>query len=346
MLRLVASLIHAVRATVRRRSDLVLENLALPQQLSVLAARGRRPRLGIADQCFWLVLRRCWSHWSEMLVVVRPETVVRWHRAGFRRYWAWLSHRNRRPGRPQVDAKVRALIRRMANENATWGAPRIHGELRMLGFDVSERTVSRYMPRRPTVPDALKRWISFLRNHGSAIAAMDFFVVPTATFQRVYAWFAIDHSRRRILNFEVTDHPTAVWVVQQLRETFPFDIRPRHLIFDRDRTFSRDVVTALRSFGIQSTRTSPRSPWQNGIAERWIGTVRRELLDHVVVLGRCHLRHLLRSYVAYYNEDRTHLGLDKQTPAGRRRSSLIERRGRIVASPRVGGLHHRYQQAA
>jgi putative transposase len=289
--------------------------------------------------------RRFWSRWIDLLVFVKPETVVRWHRAGFRRYWTWLSRRGRR-GRPPTCANLRALIRRMAMENVSWGAPRIHGELSMLGFVVSERTVSRYLPRRPAPPEALKRWLTFLRNHRGAIAAMDFFIVPTVTFHLVYAWFAIDHARRRILHFDVTDQPTAAWVVQQLREAFGVDVVPRHLIFDRDSIFSKQVVSTVKSFGIQPARTAYRSPWQNGVAERWIGSVRRELLDHVVVLSERHLRRLLQEYVAYYHDDRTHLGLDKQTPAGRQRSTLLRTPAAVVAHPRLGGLHHRYEWVA
>ena len=342
MIRIVLLLVDTVRALVRSRSDLVLENLALRQQVATLAARGGRPRIAMVDRWFWIALRRCWSRWTEVLVFVKPETVVRWHRAGFRRYWTWLSRRGRR-GRPRTKESLRALIWRMATENAGWGAPKIHGELRMLGFVVSERTVSRYLPRKPARPDAIKRWLAFLCNHRGAIAAMDFFVVPTVTFRVVYAWFAIDHARRRILHVDVTDQPTAAWVVQQLRETFGLDMTPRHLIFDRDSIFSAQVVSTVKSFGIKPTRSAYRSPWQNGVAERWVGSVRRELLDHVMVMAERHLRRLLAEYVAYYHDDRTHLGLDKETPGGRLRSAPCDMNAAVMARPRLGGLHHRYE---
>jgi transposase InsO family protein len=234
----------------------------------------------------------------------------------------------------------------MVTENSTWGAPRIHGELLMLGFDVSERTISRYLPQRRLRPDAVARWLVFLRNHRDAIAAMDFFVVPTVTFRILYVWFAIEHGRRRVLRFDVTDHPAAAWVIQQLRETFPFDTAPRHLIFDRDSTFSAQVVATVRSFGIKPTRTAYRSPWQNGVAERWVGSVRRELLAHVVVFNERHLRRLLREYVAYYHDDRTHLGLGKATPAARPVTRRRDGGAEVVALPRLGGLHHRYDWRA
>jgi len=212
----------------------------------------------------------------------------------------------------------------------------------MLGFDVSERTVSRYLPRRPPEPGAVDRWLTFLRNHRDAIAAMDFFVVPTVTFGILYAWFAIGHARRRILHFDVTDHPTAAWVAQQLREAFPDDTALRHLIFDRDAIFNMQVVSTVKSFGMKPTRTAYRSPWQNGVAERWVGIVRRELLDHVVVFSERHLRRLLHEYVAYYHEDRTHLGLGKATPAGRTVEQCLDDNDAVVALPRIGGLPHRY----
>jgi transposase InsO family protein len=234
----------------------------------------------------------------------------------------------------------------MAAENPTWGAPRIHGELRMLGIEVSERTVSRYLPRHRPIPGAFERWIQFLRNHRDTIAAMDFFTVPTVTFRVLYVWFAIDHARRRILHFDVTDHPAAVWVAQQLREAFPHDSIMRHLIFDRDAIFGNHVVSVAGALGLRPTRTAYRSPWQNGLAERWVGSVRRELLDHVVVFNERHLRRLVGESVAYYHDDRTHYALEKETPGGRPPSVSREPRPAVVARRRLGGLHHRYDWAA
>jgi putative transposase len=213
----------------------------------------------------------------------------------------------------------------------------------MLGIHVSERTVSRYLPRRPPQPDKVQRWITFLRNHRDAIAAMDLFVVPTVAFRLLYVWFAIDHAQRRILHFEVTELPAAAWVIQQLREAFPVDTAPRHLIFDRDSIFSAQVVLTTKSFNIQPTRTAWRSPWQNGVAERWVGSIRRELLDHVVVFNERHLRRLLREYVGYYHNDRTHFRLGKATPAGRSVQRRPDKEADVVALPRIGGLHHRYE---
>jgi transposase InsO family protein len=230
----------------------------------------------------------------------------------------------------------------MARENG-WGAPRIDGELLKLGFDVSERTVSRYLPRRPADPDKVQRWLTFLRNHANVSAAMDLFVVPTATFRLLYGFFVIGHGRRRIFHFNATLHPTAAWVVQQLREAFPENTAPRHLLFDHDAIFSAGVVAFVKAIGTEPVRSAYRSPWQNPVAERWIGSCRRELLDHVVVLGERHLVSMVRSYIAYYQHDRTHLGLVKDTPAGRPVTSKPSPTAKIVALPRVGGLHHRYE---
>jgi putative transposase len=231
----------------------------------------------------------------------------------------------------------------MVAENSTWGAPRIHGELLMLGFDISERTISRWMKRAPRDPKPAKRWLAFLRNHREAIAAMDFFTVPTITFGVLYCFFIIGHGRRRIVNFNVTSHPTAGWIIQQLREAFPYQWASRFLIFDRDAKYGLEVPRAVRSMAIRPVRTSFQSPWQNGVAERWIESCRRDLLDHIIVLNDLHLKRLLCDYVRYYHEDRTHLGLKKETPAGRVGST---HRGTVVSQARLGGLHHRYDRAA
>ena len=224
-----------------------------------------------------------------------------------------------------------------------WGAPRIHAELTKLGFAVSEMTVSRYMPRRPSEPDEVKRWVAFLRNHKHEIAAMDLFTVPTASLRLLYGFFVIKHGRRHIVHFNATFNPTAAWVMQQLREAFPYDTAPRHLIFDRDAIFCPALVECVWSFGIEPIRISYRCPWQNGTAERWILSCRRELLEHVVVFGERHLVRLVRSYISYYHEDRGHLGLDKDTPDSRPVTPRPTSTATVVALPRIGGLHHRYE---
>ena len=327
----------------RSRRRLLLENLVLRQQLATLKRRHRRARLDLVDKLFWVAVRRFWSGWKQALIVVTPETVVRWHRAGFRLYWRLISRVRKATGRRPTPKEVRELIFRMVAENPTWGAPRIHGELLMLGFDISERTISRWMKRAPRDPEPAKRWLAFLRNHREAIAATDFFTVPTITFGVLYCFFIIAHGRRRILHLNVTKHPTSLWVAQQLREAFPFESAPRFLIFDRDGKYGMEVPAVIRSLTIAPIRTSFESPWQNGIAERWVESCRRDLLDHVIAANERHLKRLLSEYVRYYHEDRTHLSLGKGTP-GRRTHSVAP--GRVLSHERLGGLHHRYNRAA
>jgi len=343
MIRLILSLFAIISRLFSDRSNLLLEILALRQQLAVLKRRHPRRRLSLIDRLFWVAARRFWSGWKTSLIIVTPETVVRWHRAGFRIYWRWISRTSQHVGRKRISKEVRDLIFRMVVENQTWGAPRIHGELLMLGFDISERTISRWMRRAPRDPEPAKRWLTFLRNHREAIAAMDFFTVPTITFGMLYCFFVISHDRRRILHFNVTSHPTSSWIVQQLREAFPFECTTRHLILDRDRKYGLEVLAAIRSLQISAVRTSFQSPWQNGVAERWVESCRHDLLDHVIPINEIHLKRLLSDYVGYYHADRTHLGLGKDTPSKRRRSTG---RTPIVSLRRLGGLHHRYDRAA
>jgi putative transposase len=340
MLRLLAALLPTVRSAIRSRQELLLENLALRQQLATLVSR-RDPEIRPADRAFWVALRRFWPGWARILVIVQPDTVVRWHRRGFGLYWARLSRYRRQPGRPPLSLEVRDLIRKMASENS-WGAPRIHGELLCLGFDVSERTVSRYLRSLRRSPRPGPSWKTFLENHRRGIAAMDFFTVPTATFRILYVLFVIRHGRRDVAWYSVTESPTAAWVAQQLREAFPFETAPKYLVIDRDRSFGSNVVTTLRSMSIEPIRTGFRCPWQNGVAERFVGTVRRELLDHVIIFGSRHLHWLFGEFLEHYHFDRTHLGLGKESPLGR----PVERRPstpcKVVGLPRVGGLQHRH----
>jgi transposase InsO family protein len=261
---------------------------------------------------------------------------------GFRIYWKFLSNHSKKRGREKIDKETRNLILQMSKENPTWRAPRIHGELLKLGFKVSERTVSRYLPKREPDLDKIKKWMAFLNNHRKGIAAMDFFIIPTLFFKRLYCFFIIHHDKRKILHFNVTFHPTADWVIQQLRNAFLKNSIPRYMIFDRDSIFSSLVKETIKGMGIEPVRTSYRSPWQNGVAERWIGSCRRELLDHVIILNRTHLYRLLQEYVQYYNEDRTHYSLDKDPPSGRPVLNRNSDDDKVIALPRVGGLHHKY----
>src|SRR5664279_2949003 len=330
----------------RSREDIILENLALRQQLLALHAQRPRRRLTASHKLFWVVLRKLWARWKEPLILVTPRTVGGWHRAGFRLYWKWLSRARSTGGRKPVSKEIRALIFQMVAENPTWGAPRIHGELLNLGFDLSEPTVSRWVRRAPRPPDPARRWLTFLKNHREAIAAMDFFTVPTLTFGVLYCFFVIGHDRRKILHFNVTRYPNALWVVQQLREAWAYQQPHRFLLFDRDAKFGAEVVSAVRDIGSEPTRMAFRSPWQNGVAERWVGSCRRDLLDHVILLNERHLKRLMSLYLRYYHEDRTHLGLGKDTPVGRVAASVSPSGKKIISLPRLGGLHHRYAVAA
>ena len=339
------TLLAAGRVFFRSRSDTALEILALRQQVAVLKRKRPRPSLNSFDRLFWTALQRLWSRWTDVLVIVKPETVIGWHRAGFRLYWQWRSRTG--GGRPKISDEMRVLIRRLAEENPDWGAPRIHGELVKLGFAVSERTVARYL-RRIRRRDPGKRWLAFLQNHREMIVAFDFFTVPTVTFQLLYCFFVIEHARRKILHCNVTRHPTAEWVVQQLREAFPEAGPYRYVIFDRDSKFDGDVIAFLEATGLQPRQTSSQSPWQNGIAERWIGGCRREILDHIIALNEEHLRRLLRDYITYFHEDRIHDGLAKDTPNRRAVEQKPSPNAELISSARLGGLHRRYawRQAA
>jgi len=311
------------------------ENTVLRHQLNVLRRRLLgRVRLTNSDRWFFIQLYRWFPAILKVLTIIRPETLVRWHRAGFRCYWRWKSRP--RGGRPQIDTELRALIWRMSMENPLWGAPRIHGELLKLGFEVAQSSVAKYMVKQRGPPS--QGWRTFLHNHAPDIAAMDLFVVPTIGFDLLYAFVIVRLGRRDLVWINVTANPTAEWVAHQITEAFPWDRAPRYLIRDRDRIYGAVVTRRLRAMGIRDKPTAPASPWQNGFAERLIGAIRRECLDHIIVLGEAHLRRILKSYARYYNETRTHLALDKDAPLSR----TVKRAGRILCRPVLGGLHHEY----
>ena len=343
MATVISAMLAYLRAFFISRHSLALEAVALRQQLAVYKRKHPRPKLRSSDRLFWLVLRSISNRWSEALILVKPETVVAWHRAGYRLFWRWRS-RPLRAGRPKVAKEVRNLIRRMKTENPTWGAPRIHGELLLLGFDVSEPTVSRYLQQLKRTPQEskAKQWLVFLNNHREVLAALDFFTIPSLSFRTFYCFFAIEHHRRRILQFNVTLHPTSDWIVQQLREAFPLPCRSQYVLFDHDAKFGNAVLNFLQSSGLKPLRTSVCSPWQNGTAERWVGSARRELFDRIIPLNEYHLRRLGREYVAYYHDDRTHIGLNKATPSHRPTEQRPLEKSHICSVPRLGGLHHRY----
>ena len=328
------------RGLVRDRTDLATENLALRQQLAVLTVRKRRPRLRRRDRILWVWLFRLWAGWRSVLMIVQPETVVQWHRLGFRLYWRWKSRA--KLGRPNIEPEIRSLIRRMSRENPIWGVPRIQSELALLGHTVSEATVRKYRIRHRKPPSPT--WRTFLDNHLQDIVAIDFFTVPTATFRILFAFVVLRHDRRHVIHFNVTAHPTAAWTAQQMIEAFPDDTSPRFLIRDRDGIYGCQFQTRIKSMGIEEVVTAPQSPWQNPYAERLIGSIRRECLNHVIVLNERHLRRILSDYFDYYMRSRTHLSLDRNSPI--KRKVEPRERGPVVAIPQVGGLHHRYCRAA
>ena len=333
------ALLHLFAALVsnrfKSRRRLEIENLYLRHQLNIAVRRTpRRLRLRGTDRALLVWMTGLWPNLLNLSCVVRPDTILRWHRAGFRAYWRWKSRGQ--PGRPKIGRELRELIRQMSKENRLWGAPRIHGELLKLGFEIAESTVSKYMFRHRGPPS--QTWRTFLRNHADSIAAIDLCVVQTVTFDRLFAFIVVGHGRRQLLWFAVTRHPTAEWLAQQIVEAFPWDTAPTYLIRDNDGAYGRTFTTRLRAMGIRDRPISPRSPWQNAYVERLIGTLRRECLDHVLIFGERHLRQVLKSYSLYYNESRTHLGLRKDTPLPR----AIQRSGAIVTVPILSGLHHRY----
>jgi transposase InsO family protein len=319
----------------RSRTWLEAENLALRHQLNVLHRRSpKRPVFSNFDRLIFVCLYRIAPRILDAVSIVEPETVIRWHRAGFRSLWRWKSRR--RAGRPQVSSEVRRLIRDMSLANPLWGAPRIHGELLKLGIDIGQTSVGKYMARRRRPPS--QGWKTFLLNHADGITSIDMFVVPTISFRLLYGLLVLRHDRRRILWLGVTAHPTAEWIARQVTEACAWESAPQYLIHDRDRVYGEAFTRRIRAMGIRDRPTAPRSPWQNGCAERLIGSIRRECLDHVIVFGERHLRHVLRSYAEYYNGARTHLSLAKDSPLMRR----VQPVGSILPLPVLGGLHHHY----
>src|SRR5271165_3255230 len=335
----VRSIVSRLVCRFRSRAVLELENLVLRHQLHVLRRqRPGRPRLFVSDRLLWIWLYRIWPRCLDAMVLVKPATVIQWHRQGFRLFWRWRS----RSGRPSVDQEIRDLIRQMSSGNPLWGAPRIHGELLKLGIEVSQATVAKYMVRRRGTPS--QNWRTFLRNSTEGIAAIDMFVVASASFRLLYVMIILAHDRRKIMRTAVTEHPTAAWLSRQVTEAFPWDTAPRYLLRDRDASYGSDFCKRVEAMGITEVVTAPRSPWQNPYAERLIGSIRRECLDHIVIFNERHLRRVLSSYVDYYQSTRTHLSLDKDCPDSR----PIQHRsvGRVIAIPQVGGLHHRYERLA
>jgi len=319
--------------------------LAIQSQLAAELNRssGRRKRhsqFSPAFRLLWVVLSKFLDGWQTLAQLMKPETVKRWHTRAFRAWWRWKSKAGGKP----VALEIQQLIRRLSKENPLWGAARIRDALLLPGYEApGEDTVRKYMvkPRRPRSPSTT--WLAFLRNHLEVSWAMDFFTVTTLRFQVLYVFLVFDHVRREVLHFAVTPNPTMEWVLQQLREATPFGCQPRYLFRDDDGIYGSGVRAFLISCGILEVRTAYRSPWQNPYIERFIGTLRRELLDHVIALSQGHLERLLREFVQdYYHPARPHQGLSGDTPL----PQAPHGEGELVSVPVVGGIHHRYLRLA
>ncbi|SIN91033.1 Integrase core domain-containing protein [Bradyrhizobium erythrophlei] len=325
MIRLFCFVLAVLASPFKSKLRLEAENAVLRRQLIVLRRRLHgRVRLTNHDRWFLIQLYRWFPSILQVLTVIWPGTLVRWHRAGFRCYWRWKSLG--RGGRPQIETELRALIRRMSIENPLWAAPRIHGELLKLGFDVAQSSVAKYMVKRRRPPS--QAWRVFLRNHAQDIAAMDLFVVPTIGFDLLYALVIVGSASQHI----------AEWVARQITEAFPWNEAPHYMIRDRDSIYGAVVTRRMRAMGIRDKPIAPASPWQNGFAERLVGSIRRECLDHIIIRGEAHLRRVLKSYADYYNRFRTHRSLNKDAPVSR----SVQRTGVIRSGAILGGLHHHY----
>ncbi len=313
MLSVLCLFLSTVFSVFRSRAALQVENVALRHQIGVLRRSAKkRLKLTMADRVFWAWLSGAWADWRSALVIVKPETVIAWHRKGFRLFWTWKI-RHGRTGRPAVSHEVRNLIRTMSRANPLWGAPWIHGELLKLGIDIGETSVSKYMVRRRKSPS--QTWRTFLDNHVRQIVSVDFLSVPTIRFQVLYVFLVLAHERRRILHFNVTAHPTAEWTGQQLRNAFPWDSAPRYLLRDRDRIFGDAFTRQIHDMGIEQVLCAPRCPWHRAYIERVIGTIRRECLDHVIIFNEAALYRHVKTFTAYYHGRRTHLSLAKDSPS-------------------------------
>ena len=340
MKNLVLLIFEYFRQLFTTKQDLILENLILRQQLNIYKRKNKRPKLENIDRIILVWISRVFSKWKSALVVAKASTLIGWHKKGFKLYWKWKS---RRVGRPNINWPLIKLIRIMQKENPLWSAQRIQGELAILGYSVCDNTVAKYMRKPKTDPEKLQRWLTFLRNHAKYTVGIDFLVARTIFFKSIHVFVAISHDRRKILHFAVSSKPHSQWAIQQLRETFAFDETTKYVIRDNDKIFSSDFKEQIRNFGMKDTPTASRSPWQNPFCERVIGTLRRECLDHMIILNEKHLHDVLHEYIFdYYNVSRTHMSLEKDSPEHR----PVQKDGKIASKTILGGLHHVYSRVA
>jgi putative transposase len=340
MIKLLKSFFLLLLTGCTSRDQLLLQNLTLKQQLACYKAARRKPRIRLLDRLIWIYLRWRVPQWRSMLHFVKEETVVRWHKEGFRLFWKFKS--KPRSGRPSTKLKIQKLIREMTADNPTWGAPKIQAELEKLGISVALATVQKYMPKKKKPPSP--EWKNFKEEKERDICACDFFVVPTVTFRMLYVFVIIAHFRRKIVHFNVTEQPHAAWTAQQIVNAFPEDTAPQYLIHDGDSIYGIQFQNRVDNMGIERIPTPYRAPRANAICERVIGTFRRECTNHFVFFGRRHLYKRLKEFVDYYNASRPHQSLNKDSPDGRE----IEppEKGDVVKLPVLGGLHHRYTRKA
>lgn len=348
---IVSYLTAFARALVLPRAKLAARLLAAESQLALCKNRIERkkdpqPRFHPAFRVLWVVLSKTWVQWRDYAHLMQPETVKRWHTTAFKCYWRWKSRSQ--PGRPSITQEMRALIRKLSRENPLWGAGRIRDTLRLLGYEPPcEETVRKYMVRGTNSPAKSTTWLSFLRNHVDASWAMDFFTVVTGNFSVLYVFLVFDHGRRKVVHLATTYHPSMEWVIQQLREATPFGSQPRYLFRDNDGIYGHGVRAFLDRCGIEEVRTAYRCPWQNPFVERFVGTLRREILDHVIVLSESHLRRLLKEFIEmYYHVAHPHQGLGADTPVVAEKPKAMAGRSKLIAFPICGGLHHRYERVA
>jgi putative transposase len=328
----------------RSKPDLVIENALLRHQLVVLRRSVKRPVLTCTDRTLLVLLAGRLRSWRQALLIIQPETLLRWHRAGFRLFWKRKSRP--KPGRPPLPEATIALIQEMAANNPLWGAERIRGELLKLGISVAKRTIQQYLWRTRRPRPRGQSWTTFLRNQAKDVWACDFLQCTDLFFRPVFAFFIVEHATRRVVHLAVTRHPTDAWVAQQLREATPYGQTPKFLIRDNDAKFGPAFARVAKASGIKIMRTPVQAPRANAIVERFLGSVRRECLDHILILGERHLHLVLRDYITYFNHTRPHQGLYQAIPEPPRAAAIRHASGSIRATPVLGGLHHDYQRAA